>query len=102
MNITFTYVFHSIIDSIYLRVLHGAFFCFSEFVTFVCYSGFLYYEFFGGDPMKRSLKNKLLSQSAVFIIVSSLTNHPGLNAFNFCAESQFLVSFQNKRVLKCC
>ena len=77
MNITFTFVFHNFIDSIYLRAIHGVIFCFSELITFVCYSGFLYYEFFGGDPMKRSLKNKLSSQSAVFIFVSSFTNNPG-------------------------
>ena len=77
MNITFTFVFDNFIDSIYLRAIHGVIFCFSELITFVCYSGFLYYEFFGGDPMKRSLKNKLLSQSALIILVSHFTNSPG-------------------------
>ena len=64
LNTSFSNELVDFIDSIPLglKITHGIVFLISEISTFVCYSGFIHYEYFGGDPAKRSMKNKLIAQ----------------------------------------
>ena len=48
----------------------------SEISTFVCYSGFIHYEYFGGDPAKRSMKNTLWAQLCYCLIIMSIISSP--------------------------
>lgn len=43
-------------SSIWLKVFYCLLFYVSEIVSFLCYSGFIYFEHYGEDPMKRSIK----------------------------------------------
>ena len=56
-----------------LKITHGIVFFISEISTFVCYSGFIHYEYFGGDPAKRSMKNKLWAQLCYSLLVMGMT-----------------------------
>ena len=70
-------IFQSINNVVFsLKIIHGIIFCFAELITFICYSGFVYYEHYGGDPMKRSIKNKFLSQMSISIIIQFCVSTP--------------------------
>ena len=56
-----------------LKITHGIVFLMSEISTFICYSGFIHYEYYGGDPAKRSMKNKLWAQLCYCLLVMAMT-----------------------------
>ena len=78
LNTSFSNELKDFIDSIPLgwKVTHGIVFFMSEISTFVCYSGFLHYEYYGGDPAKRSMKNKLWAQLCYCLLVMAMTSSP--------------------------
>ena len=78
LNTSFSNELKDFIDSIPmgLKIIHGIFFFISEISTFVCYSGFLHYEYYGGDPAKRSMKNKLWAQLCYCLLVMAMTSSP--------------------------
>ena len=45
---------NSILDSTTFKVFHGVGSFLNVSITLFCYTGFIHYEYFGGDPMKRS------------------------------------------------
>ena len=45
---------NSILDSTTFKVCHGIGSFLNVSMTLFCYTGFIHYEYFGGDPMKRS------------------------------------------------
>ena len=53
-------VFHDELESLtsskWLKVSYFLIFCVSGIVSFLSYSGFIYFEHYGEDPMKRSIK----------------------------------------------
>ena len=55
-QIVFRDEFENLTSSILLKVLYCLLFCVSGIVSFVSYSGFIYFEHYGEDPMKRSIK----------------------------------------------
>ena len=59
-----------------VKITHGIVFLMSEISTFVCYSGFIHYEYYGGDPAKRSMKNKLWAQLCYCLLVMAMTSSP--------------------------
>ena len=70
MNVTFSDNFEDIIDLGYLsKIVYSIVFILFELLGLACYSGFIYFEHYGGDPMKRSIKNKLISQSFVVLMM---------------------------------
>ena len=70
MNGTFSDNFEDIITLGYpLKIVYSIIFILFELLGLSCYSGFIYFEHYGGDPMKRSIKNKLISQSFVVLMM---------------------------------
>ena len=51
-------------------------FC-SQVLAFCTYSGFVYFEHYAGDPLKRSIKNKLFSQSFLLLMGNLLVGNSG-------------------------
>ena len=53
-------VFHDELENLtsskWLKVSYCLVFCVSGIVSFLSYSGFIYFEHYGEDPMKRSIK----------------------------------------------
>ena len=45
---------NSMLDSTMFKVCHGIGSFLIVSIAFVCYTGFIHYEYYGGDPMKRS------------------------------------------------
>ena len=78
LNTSFSNELKDFIDSIPLgwKITHGIVFFISEISTFVCYSGFLHYEYYGGDPAKRSMKNKLWAQLCYCLIIMAMISSP--------------------------
>ena len=78
LNTSFSNELEEFIDSmpLGLKITHGIFFLISEISTFVCYSGFIHYEYYGGDPAKRSMKNKLWAQLCYCLLVMAMTSSP--------------------------
>ena len=72
LNITF---YNNELDSNFFfnstsfKIFHGIASIFFMLIAFFSYSGFIHYEYYGADPMKRSIKNKLVAQicKALFI-----------------------------------
>ena len=78
MNVTFSNNFEHFLDLDYpWKILHGFLFTVSVLLVFGSYSGFVYFEHYAGDPMKRSIKNKLISQSFLILMVSILVSNHG-------------------------
>ena len=61
------------IDSVPLKILHGVLFCYIEVTGFICFAGIAHLEHYGGDPMKRSIINKIFSQICFFYILHLFT-----------------------------
>ena len=76
MNVTFTNNFEHIIDLDYpLRIVYGMIFMLFQLFALTCYSGLIYFEHYGGDPMKRSIKNKLISQGLLVLMAQIVVNN---------------------------
>ena len=78
MNTSFSNELEYLFDSVPLwwKICHGIGFLASEASTFFCYSGFIHYEYNGGDPAKRSLKNKLFAQLCYTVLVLGTISSP--------------------------
>ena len=74
MNVTFLNGLENIKDSLALKIISGTSFCFAVIISFICYSGFIYFEYYGGDPMKRSMKNNLLAQFYLITLIYVYSN----------------------------
>ena len=78
MNVTFSNNFEHILDlGNPFKVVYGIFFIIFELLSIACYSGFIYFEHYGGDPMKRSIKNKLISQGLLVLMAQIVVNNSG-------------------------
>ena len=53
-----------------IRIVHGIIFPVGIIISTIFYWGTIYYERYGGDPMKRTIENKLVSAMSFSIIVS--------------------------------
>ena len=73
MNISFTIESGHLTDSLSLKIICGISFCFAQIISIICYSGFFYYEYYGGDPMKRTIKNYIIAQFSVMGIIICFT-----------------------------
>ena len=70
MNVTFSDSFEDFIDLGYpSKIVYSILFILFELLGLGCYLGFIYFEHYGGDPMKRSIKNKLISQSFIVLMM---------------------------------
>ena len=79
MNVTFTNNFENVIDLDYpLRIVYGMIFMLFQLFALTCYSGLIYFEHYGGDPMKRSIKNKLISQGFLVLMIAIVVNNSGI------------------------
>ena len=79
MNVTFSDNFEDIIDFTYpFKIVYSIIFILFELLGLTCYSGLIYFEHYGGDPMKRSIKNKLISQGFFLLMISIVVNNPGI------------------------
>ena len=78
MNVTFSNNFeHILILDNHLKVVYGILFITFQLLSITCYSGFIYFEHYGGDPMKRSIKNKLISQGLLVLMAQIVVNNSG-------------------------
>ena len=55
-QIEFTDQLENLTSSSWFKVAYFLLFCVNQVVSLSCYSGFVYFEHHGGDPMKRSIK----------------------------------------------
>ena len=55
-QIEFTDELENLTPSSQFKVAYFLLFCVNQVVSLSCYSGFVYFEHHGGDPMKRSIK----------------------------------------------
>ena len=64
MNVTFeSSDFMNLNDSILsFKIIYGINFSLIELITIICYSGIIHFEHYGGDPLKRDIKNKLTAE----------------------------------------
>ena len=76
MNITLANEFEELLDLTPVKVIYGFIFSFAELIALICYPGVVYFEYYGADPMKRSLKNKLMAQISISIIFLSIYCSP--------------------------
>ena len=74
MNVTFSNEHEHITDSLAFKIIYGIFYTFGELISSIGYIGFVYFEIYGGDPMKRSMKNKLMAQAYFMALVFWLSN----------------------------
>ena len=58
-------LFESFVDFHIFKIVHGILFPITIFVCIPLYIGFVNYEYFGGDPLKRSLQNQFLSKLGI-------------------------------------
>ena len=65
-----------IFNSTSFKIFHGIASIFVMLVAFFSYSGFIHYEYYGEDPMKRSMKNKLVAQMCKAIFIYNLLATP--------------------------
>ena len=63
-------------DTIPSQVIHGLLFALIETINNVFYFYLINYERNGGDPMKRSVKNRLMAQTGYVMILTNLTVTP--------------------------
>ena len=78
MNVTFSDDFEDIIDFTYpFKIVYSIIFILFELLGLTCYSGLIYFEHYGGDPMKRSIKNKLISQGLLVLLAQIVVNNCG-------------------------
>ena len=70
---------NTFIDSTSFKIFHGIASFLAEFMAIFCYLGMIHFEFYGGDPMKRSIKNKLVAEICKSILTAAFTSTPGIN-----------------------
>ena len=66
---------NSMLDSTMFKVCHGIGSFLLVLIAFFCYTGFIHYESYGGDPMKRSkwyikkVKHKIIKYQYLFSLI---------------------------------
>ena len=75
-QIVFCDEFENLTSSILLKVLYCLLFCVSGIVSFLSYSGFIYFEHYGEDPMKRSIKVQERKYLQEYDICNLFQQHP--------------------------
>ena len=58
------------------KIVHGVLFVLIEIINNLFYFCLINYERFGGDPMKRSVKNRLIAQTGYVMIMTNFTVTP--------------------------
>ena len=66
-QIELTYELENVTSNPWLKVAYFLLFCVNQVVSLSCYSGFVYFEHYGGDPMKRSIKVQCVKHSQSLI-----------------------------------
>ena len=61
-----------------IRIVHGIIFPVGIIISTIFYWGTIYYERYGGDPMKRTIENKLVSAISFSIIVFCYSSNVGM------------------------
>ena len=77
MNVSFTNKFDDVLESTNFKIFYGITFCLAEIISLLTNFGIIYFEYYGGDPMKRSLRNKLFSQLCKVLIFEYMIHNPG-------------------------
>ena len=78
MNVTFHNELFSnpILDSNTFKILHGIASIIVIAIAFISYFGFIHYEYYGEDPMRRSMKNQLVAQICKVIFTYNILATP--------------------------
>ena len=58
-------LFEDFVDFYIFKIFHGILFPVIVSICIPLNIGFVYYEYFGGDPLKRSLQNQFLSKLCI-------------------------------------
>ena len=61
-----------------VKIVHGIIFPVGLIISSIFYWGTIFYERYGGDPMKRTIQNKLVSAIAFSIIMHCYTDNVGM------------------------
>ena len=75
VEIKFVEGLENLTSSVIVKVAYFLVFCASQIVNFCCYSGFVYFEHYGGDPMKRSIKVRKVA-TYLILLLEKLLNKP--------------------------
>lgn len=67
MNVTFVCAFDTLIDSPMMNLAYGIMLIFGLVITLIFSLSFIYYEHYGGDPMKRSIKVRHILPSITLV-----------------------------------
>ena len=68
-------LFQGLVINNTVRIVHGIIFPVGLIISTIFYWGTIYYERYGGDPMKRTIQNKLISAIALSIIMRCYTTN---------------------------
>ena len=71
-------LFQGLVVNSTIRIVHGIIFPVGMIISTFFYWGTIYYERYGGDPMKRTIENKLVSAISFSIIVICYSANVGL------------------------
>ena len=68
-------LFQGLVINNTVRIVHGIIFPVGLIISSIFYWGTIYYERYGGDPMKRTIQNKLISAIALCILMRCYTTN---------------------------
>ena len=68
-------LFQGLVINNTVRIVHGIIFPVGLIISTIFYWGTIYYERYGGDPMKRTIQNKLISAIALSIVMRCYTTN---------------------------
>ena len=71
-------LFQGLVINNTVRIVHGIIFPVGLIISSIFYWGTIFYERYGGDPMKRTIQNKLASAIAFSIIMHCYTDNVGM------------------------
>ena len=71
-------LFQGLVVNSTIRIVHGIIFPVGMIISTFFYWGTIYYERYGGDPLKRTIENKLVSAISFSIIVSCYSTNVGM------------------------
>ena len=71
-------LFQGLVINNTVRIVHGIIFPVGLIISSIFYWGTIFYERYGGDPMKRTIQNKLVSAIAFSIIMHCYTDNVGM------------------------
>ena len=70
MNVTFVCAFDTLIESPMMNLAYGIMVIVGLVITLIFSLSFIYYEHYGGDPMKRSIKVRYILPSLSLTLVT--------------------------------